>query len=153
MRTAVKIQRGIRSGIINCSYMVGVTTKTFRATHTKHDGPLEPNSHNILQTHGKRTLGRMHNKETSKIYYTKPLLRSGWIGAGLETGEDDCAKKRNTIMDPWQSYDRANHCPTDKVMYKEVYSSRVNMRLRLQSSMSKCYRSRKYTGRALYISL
>ena len=26
-------------------------------------------------------------------------------------------KKRNAVMDPWQSYDRANHCPTDKVMY------------------------------------
>ena len=59
----------------------------------------------------------MHNKETSKIYYTKPLLRSGWIGVGIETGEDDCAKKRNTVVDHWQNYDRANHCPTDKVMY------------------------------------
>ena len=98
---------------------------TFRATHTKRDGPPESNSHNILQTHdGKRTLGRMHNKETSKIYYTKPLLRSGWIGAGIETGEDDCAKKRNTIMDPWQSYDRANHCPTDKVMYTRKCTAR-----------------------------
>ena len=97
---------------------------TFRATHTKRDGLLESNSHNILQTHGKRTLGRMHNKETSKIYYTKPLLRSGWIGAGIETGEDDCAKKRNTIMDPWQSYDRANHCPTDKVMYTRKCTAR-----------------------------
>ena len=92
-------------------------SKTFRATHTKHNGFLESNSHNIPQTHGKRILGRMHNKETSKIYYTEPLLRSGWIRAGIETGKDDCAKKRNTVMDPWQSYDRANHCPTDKVMY------------------------------------
>ena len=30
--------------------------KTFRVTHTKHDGLLESNSHNILQTHGKRTV-------------------------------------------------------------------------------------------------
>ena len=97
---------------------------TFRATHTKRDGLLESNSHNILQTHGKRTLGRMHNKETSKIYYTKPLLRSGWIGAGIETGEDDSATKMNTIMDPWQSYDRANHCPTDKVMYTRKCTAR-----------------------------
>ena len=91
--------------------------KTFRVTRAKHDGLLESNSHNIVQTHGKRTLGRMHNKKASKICYTKPLLRSGWIGVGIETGEDDCAKKRNTALDHWQNYDRANHCPTDKVMY------------------------------------
>ena len=89
----------------------------FGVTHTKHDGLLESNSHNILQIHGKITLGRMHNKETSKIDYTKPLLRTGWIGVGIETGEDDCAKKRNTVMNHWQNYDRANHCPTDMVMY------------------------------------
>ena len=71
---------------------VGVTTMMFRVPHTKHDGLLELDSHNILQTHGTRTLSRINNKETSKIYYTKPLLRSGWFGVGIETGEDDCAK-------------------------------------------------------------
>ena len=110
--------------VVHTKDHVGVTTMTFRATHTKRDGLLESNSHNILQTHGKRTLGRMPNKETSKIYYTKPLLRSGWIGAGIETGEDDSATKMNTIMDPWQSYDRANHCPTDKVMYTRKCTAR-----------------------------
>ena len=65
--------------VIHTKDHVGVTTKMFRATHTKHDGLLESNSHNILQTHGSfEVAGSEWGSRQEKMTVLKRRIQS-WI--------------------------------------------------------------------------